>query len=435
MILTQARRHLPAIGAALAAGFIARLAWTLWIHPDPHDGRFDDTAWYRGAAHFISIGEGYLNPYAGTPTAGWPPGYPFFLGGVFRVFGEGIAQTAGANIAASMLTIVAVYCIGLIAFDRLTAAISAIVLALCPGQVYFASLTLSEPLFTLVFTVSVLLMLLVGSSRGNARAALIAGFGLMVAIAALTRAQALVLLPLAVLYWGILGYRWRPAATWAALATVVAVLAIVPWTARNARELHAFVPISTNGGANLWIGNHDGASGRMAIDEKEPPQPERGDMMRGEFEAAADRLALRLALEYIVTHPRHELELAGEKLRALYESDATALDWNARFRDGYYGSDAVEEGLRKLANGYWFAMLGTAGIGMVLSRSRMSGPAAALPLIAVTWTLMHLAFFGDPRFHYPIVFTFTLLGARGVVAAAEPLRRSASRTSERALAA
>ena len=149
MILTQARRHLPAIGAALAAGFIARLAWTLWIHPDPHDGRFDDTAWYRGAAHFISIGEGYLNPYAGTPTAGWPPGYPFLLGGVFRNFGEGNAQTAGANIAASMLTIVAVYCIGLILFDRLTAAISAIVLALCPGQVYFASLTLSEPLFTL----------------------------------------------------------------------------------------------------------------------------------------------------------------------------------------------------------------------------------------------------------------------------------------------
>ncbi len=73
----------------LAVAAIVRIAWILHFHPTPTDGRFDDTAWYRGAAHYFAEGAGYVNPFTNTPTAAWPPGYPVTLGVVFKIFGEG----------------------------------------------------------------------------------------------------------------------------------------------------------------------------------------------------------------------------------------------------------------------------------------------------------------------------------------------------------
>ena len=41
---------------------------------------------------------------------------------------------------------------------------------------------------------------------------------------------------------------------------------------------------------------------------------------------------------------------------------------------------------------------------------------AILPATLLLWTVVHLVFFGDPRFHYPVVFIVALLAARGLVA-------------------
>ena len=112
------------------------------------------------------------------------------------------------------------------------------------------------------------------------------------------------------------------------------------------------------------------------------------------------------------------------KVRAMYEADSTALDWNAAYRSDFYASQSLEDGLRSVANGYWFAMLILAGGGArrqprAAERARL----ALLPLMVLTWTAFHLLFFGDSRFHYPIVFAFALLGARGFVVVFDALRR------------
>jgi hypothetical protein len=44
-------------------------------------------------------------------------------------------------------------------------------------------------------------------------------------------------------------------------------------------------------------------------------------------------------------------------------------------------------------------------------------------MLLLAWTATHLLFFGDPRFHYPIVFACAILAARGTVAAFEALLR------------
>jgi hypothetical protein len=183
------------------------------------------------------------------------------------------------------------------------------------------------------------------------------------------------------------------------------------------------VILATNLGPNLWIGHHDGATGRMAVSDPHPPWPERGTLTQPEFEAAADRLALRKGLAYMFTHPVREMRMSVTKVRAMYESDATALDWNSAYKRDFYATPGVERTLRDVANGFWFGALILALAGLVASRGRLGGALGVLPAIAVGWTATHLLFFGDPRFHYPIVFVFALLAARGIVVIYEALRR------------
>ena len=420
--MKQVRAHLPALGLILLLTVAVRVAWLIFVHPDPVDGRFDDTAWYRVAAHFFARGDGYVNPFTGTPTAAWPPGYPVSLGVVFKLFGEGNAQAYGFNVVLAAATAAVTYAIGLALFERRTAVAAGLAMAVWPGQVYFSSLTLSEPLFTFLFALAMLLIVVV--PRLSAwRGPLLVLLGLVIGAAALTRGQALILLPLALLAWGLAGYRWRPAVAWVMLAALVVAVVLAPWVARNERQLGSPVLIATNFGPNLWIGNHEGASGRMNIAEPEPPQPDRANLSQPEFEAKADRLAFRKGLSYMFSHPADEARLSATKLRAMYESDATAVDWNAGYQPGFYASDRVESWLRALANGFWFGALGLAAAGLVASRARLHDITGVLPATVLLWTAAHLLFFGDARFHYPIVFAIALFAARGLVVLAEAVRR------------
>lgn len=398
-----------------------------FTHPDPLDGRFDDTVWYVSAARFIAAGEGYVNPFTGLPTAWWPPGYPFFLGGVFAIFGEGVWQAIGANIALQLLAIPAVYAIALLVFDRRTALVAAFAVALWPGQIYFSSLALSEPLFTLLLLIAVLLMLLVPGA-GRWRAATVVAFGAVTALAMLTRGQAAVLIPVAIAAWMLMGMRWRDTLAYAGLSVVALGLCMTPWVLRNNEQLGSPVIVSTNMGGNLWIGHHEDATGRMTISQPEPPVPPKGSLPWIEWEVEGDRQLRDEAIEYMLTHPMDELRLSLTKIRALYEADSTAIDWNTGFVGGEpLGSATMEQALRDLANGFWFAMLGLSAAGLVAARSSLRGPAGALVVLVVAWTATHVLFFGDPRFHYPIVFVFAALGARGLVMIFEAIRAKLGR--------
>jgi 4-amino-4-deoxy-L-arabinose transferase-like glycosyltransferase len=85
-------------------------------------------------------------------------------GFVFKLFDEGIWQTYALNVALGVATVAIVYCIALLLFERRTALVAAAAMAVWPGQVYFSSLTLSEPLFTFLFTLAVLLIWCRGSA-------------------------------------------------------------------------------------------------------------------------------------------------------------------------------------------------------------------------------------------------------------------------------
>ena len=243
---------------------------------------------------------------------------------------------------------------------------------------FFASLTMSEVLFTLLFVLALLLVAARAACRRSGEALVIA-FGVVATAAAFTRGQALMLLPLGAAGWSMAGMQWRRAIGWGILAggrRRVAVGAV--GSCETSVQLNSPVIIATNVGGNLWLGSHAGSAGRMQSDQP-LPLPSRVGLHAAAVRSHRRPHALRKGLAYMLTHPADEVRLAGLKVRALYESDATGLDWNSAYDDGFYPGN-LSDWLRNTANGFWFIALAIAGVGLIAERGRLTRPLALLPL-------------------------------------------------------
>jgi hypothetical protein len=71
----------------------------------------------------------------------------------------------------------------------------------------------------------------------------------------------------------------------------------------------------------------------------------------------------------------------------------------------------VREALLGLSNVYYFTVLGLVALGLPLWASRREPGRVLLISLVGYWTLIHLAFFADPRFHAPIMPIAALLAA------------------------
>jgi hypothetical protein len=146
------------------------------------------------------------------------------------------------------------------------------------------------------------------------------GAGLLWGVAILTRPNALVM-PLLVGAWAWwplgLTLRGRDRVRQVALLLLGVALVVGPWTLRNARVLHAFVPVTTGGGkalldannALLWDdpGHRGGAWSVYAIE----PYASR---FRGLTEHATDSLSARMAWQFLDAHRPEWPAMAAAKL-------------------------------------------------------------------------------------------------------------------------
>ncbi|HXH23203.1 MAG TPA: glycosyltransferase family 39 protein, partial [Dehalococcoidia bacterium] len=163
----------PAASLALlvAAAFSLRLAFAFWTGPLPPV--LSDAQYYDAVARSLVSGAGYsvgidgsgFTP-GGSPTAFFPPGYPFFLAGVYRLFGHSLDAARVANCAAAALSIVPVYLAGHRLFGRREGLLAAGGTAVSPSLVYWTPVLVSESLFLLPFLLAVALMLAVGPGGG-----------------------------------------------------------------------------------------------------------------------------------------------------------------------------------------------------------------------------------------------------------------------------
>lgn len=272
----------------------ARPPWTIfWIallvriaymtlartwHVRPYDDHFALGYEMGRIGRALATGYGYADPFRGHtgPTAWVPPVYPWILAADFRIFGVYSALSAWVVLAfdcvLNALMVMTTWEIAARCFNRKVALWSAWFWALYPAAMQYAvkwiwEMTLTAFLFSWVLVLA-LRMLRIGDGEEKV-AAPGAGqwalFGLLWGVIALTNPSLLLFMPVCGLW--ILGGvprrdLWRQMAA-VGLATVIFVGCLAPWTYRNWRVFHQFVPVRANFGVELYLGNGPGATGLL----------------------------------------------------------------------------------------------------------------------------------------------------------------------------
>jgi 4-amino-4-deoxy-L-arabinose transferase-like glycosyltransferase len=414
------REHAVQLALILGFAFALRLVWIAFSDWQPTPG--DDAYRYDFAARALADGRGYVH-LDGTPTAFWPPGYPLLLAVAYRVVGETVTVAQMLNVVLGTATVGLVYLIGRRTLGERPALVGAGIVACFPSLIFFTSVTMSETAFTFVALLGIYLLLVEAESERPRDLRLLLASGLILGLASLVRGQALLLPIVLIPFWLRSGISWpRIAHKLVAVALGIGLI-VAPWTIRNAIELDAPVLISTNAGVDFWIGHNAAASGDIAPTSGDALVFSHPELDTVEREVRINSEGFRKGIAYAVTHPAQEMVLPFKKLFWLYYNDEEGLKWNEGHGGQPFLNSNLREGLLTLSNVYYFSVLSLVLLGIPLWFSlRHPGRLLIISLIAY-WTLVHLVFFGDPRFHAPIMPLAALLAALSWVALRSGRRR------------
>jgi len=393
--------------ACFFVALVLRMAWVLWVDRDGFV--LNDAMMYNANAVAINEGLGFRPPQGG-PSAQWPPAYSAILAGIYRVFGIEPLWGEMFNAVVGAVTVVLLMLLVQRVVDRRAAFLAGAFLAVLPGPILWTDVLVTETLYTAMF---VLMLLVLAHARPTWRWMVV--IGAVIGLGALVRGEALTwgLLPV-VLFW-----RDLPLVELVkrmAAAAAVAAVCLAPWTIRNAIVMDAFVPVATNASATLWSGHHAGATGGQTYPPEEyylqfDQEPPLRELQSG----AALR---RDAIEYMVTHPLHELQLVPLKLIHLNRGDSYALDWVNAAPDAAPISAINVERIGVLADvGYYglltLSLLGAVVLGRAFWGTRMGRVFAASFLTGLF--LYGFLYYGNYRYRLPYEPLMVLVAATFLV--------------------
>jgi len=313
--------------AFIAIGLAARIGITMHagIATPPEPGsdasEHDSYAWnlaqgrgYSGVSPDVKSPTGELLDH---PTAYRPPATSVLWAGIYWFFGHRYSPVRVAQCVLDALTILLLYKIARICFSDTAALLAAGIYAVWPTALLYSSLLGSEPLYAFLFCWSVLLSLQFAERPSGLRAA---GAGVILGLALLTRGNAVMMVGL-LFPWGILQFWKTPRlAIRACLIPLAALLTLLPWTIRNYRVLHAFVPLQTGGG-DVLLGSYNRVVatdpfyyGYWVFPTSE--LPEYTQMITApNDEVKRDHIETRLAVQWILDHPEKWWYLVESRFR------------------------------------------------------------------------------------------------------------------------
>jgi 4-amino-4-deoxy-L-arabinose transferase-like glycosyltransferase len=311
-----ARRFLVVLVGIAAGAFTLRLGYALGIAPELVG--LDDDRFYHQTALELAEGNGYVGTLdvfisgEKEATADHPPLYPLLLSFLGRLGARTVDAQRILGVCAGTLTVGAVGLVARHVAGYRAGVAAAAMCAVYPAFIAADGALMSESLFGALVAYS-LLQSLVLLRRPTVRGAAI--LGLLVGLAALTRSEGLLLVPL--LAVPVVAAAPPRRLLLVATTTAVTALVITPWVMRNI-DVFGEPVYSTNEGATLagancdptYYGNVVGGFVFECLDAV--PQPRTDNRA-----VRSDRLR-DAALEYASDHPGRAVVVAGLRLARLW---------------------------------------------------------------------------------------------------------------------
>lgn len=327
-----------------------------------------------------------------TPVAYRTPVYPIFLAGIYSIFGHSYLAVKIIQAVIGALFCIVIFLIANIIYDDATIGlIASLCVALykpfisgfsyCGGP----KSLLSEYLHMFMVGLAVLTTLYFIKNRGI-RIGILSG--IFMGLAILTRPEFVIfpsVLAIYLLYISRLSVKTFIKKYF--IIYLFIILTMSPWVIRNYIVYKDFIPLTTLGGGQFWLGNNSlangGSFGNLVLSEDRSSNQE-------------DKKWFKVGIRELRNNPRRIPKLFIKKILVLW----------APFENGF-----------KIFNPFYAFVLFFGSIGILFFRKKVILEKVLL-IILLSATIAAIIIFGHPRYRYPYepyLIIFTALAISGII--------------------
>jgi 4-amino-4-deoxy-L-arabinose transferase-like glycosyltransferase len=416
----RGRRFFAVLALIAIAACGLRVAYVMTV--TRHDHKFYDAVYYQLQAERLADGHGYTDPFQPivdphgkeTPSADHPPMTVFVLTPVAWVFGHSGLAMRFEMVVLGTATVAMLGLLGRELAGDATGLTAAGIAAVYPGLWANDGLIMSETICALAVTLALLFAYRLVRRPSWGRAAAV---GLMCGVAALTRAELLLLAPLLGV-WFLFTRRLDGRVlrvTIAGVAVGAAALTIAPWFLYNQTRFTNTVIMSTNDGIAMLGSNcdavyHGNAIGLTNLTVCIPPKPPPGD------QSVVSREYVKRSFRYMGHHKTQAAVVVAARI---------GRDWSV-FRPQDMVTFNAGEGrpawvtIAGLVFYYPLLVAAVAGVVVLVRRKEVWWPLVAPGVVVVASALLS---YGQTRFRISAEPSIVVLAAVAIVAGVAAVRR------------
>lgn len=437
--LLSAKWLLPAI---LIAAVVLRTTSALYQGNElvALPGVYDQLS-YHALAERVAVGHGFSfekahwpATRAGEPTAHWSYLYTLFLTAVYLPFGpQPLAARLLQALLVGALHTWLTWRIAARLFGSTVGLLATGLGAVYVYFVYYAGALLTEPFFIVgvLWTLDCALRL---GERNRARSTQQVGttvelglwceLGLAIGVTVLLRQLFLLFVPFLLLWiwWTSVAPHLEPnQAQWkaqalralvgSAMAVAVIVALILPWTVRNYRVFHTFVPLNTNAGFAFFWGNHP-IYGTRFVGILPDDGPSYHELIPQELlhlnEAELDKALLKRGLAFVAEDPLRYALLSASRTREYFKFWPSA---QSRTVSNIARVSSFGLLLPFMIYGLWISAMFVRNNPGSFQQSAI----VLLWLFMAVYTLIHLLTWALIRYRLPIDAVLVIFAATGIV--------------------
>lgn len=399
------------IGLIILSGLVLRFVLYFELKNTPlFNNLYSDSKIFSDLAQNIVNGSWF-----GSAVFYMSPGFTYFLAIIYSLFGKDPGLVRIIQILVNLANVFVIYLLARELFSKSSGYIAAIISILYTIFIFYSSLILVEILFT--FCISVFLLLFIRIDNNSSFCYLLIT-GLLLGIAALFRGSILLLFPVAVYGIYLVRGMQHPKLFFNRVFffLIGIIIAVLPVTLNNYLAGNEVVLLTTNYGINLYIGNHESATGiykipadiDLSLDPTGKNYAEKITHKRMS-DSEVSGFWENKAFEYMLSNPGKALGLTLKKIFLFFGDQENPQSF--MMDTGFYARN-YSFLLKLPLPGFYFVFL-LAAAGMILSSGR-NKKIILMYLFIAAYTISVIIFFVVGRFRVGIAPVLIIFAAYGI---------------------